>query len=649
MKLSIMNLYNRSDRTSAEADKASANGAPGWPQSDSAGRNPSTAPIPEDHDTLQSIRQRILNRIFVVASLLGLVAFMINLPLFIQEGDWLVLGLYSFFFGILVLVAFQTRLAYPLRATILLIFLYAIGLLALLDDGLFGSGRVFLLSLPFFAAILMGSRGGVLGLLFSIGSMIVIGLLMSYGLIPAPLLRSGAGNNSLLSWLVASANFSLLIITGVVSLSVVIESLEKSLSWHRALTRQVERTRDQLEIRMAQRMVVLERRLVQIRTAAEITRTISQVSDIEELLSLRLWQICELMCQRFDLYYVGIFLIQGDVGETGSILNTARQRYAVLRAGSGGAGQRMVADGHRLLVGGDSMIGWATANCQARIALDTGQEAVRFNNPYLPNTRSEMALPIVVQEARLSADGPGRPGSADSSGEAERRPYRSQEQGPGAKLTALGAISIQSEKESAFDKDDIIVLQGIADTLATALLNARLLATMRANLQEISSLHRQYLQQAWTETVQEQGELEFTYQDEQRPGAQDEAAEPDAPPAVVAIPIRLRDTVIGDLTLEFDPTTAAERIPDPNDPNSEHQAVIEAVMNQAALALENARLLDETRRRAERERVTATISSRVWSSSNIDTILRATLEEISQSMGAIQGEIRLWSQSEEEN
>jgi len=162
------------------------------------------------------------------------------------------------------------------------------------------------------------------------------------------------------------------------------------------------------------------RRAVQLQAAAEVSEAVGSILDPGELIP----RIVELVRKRFDLYYVGLFLVEDG--------------QAVLHAGTGEAGQKMLEARHKLEVGGESMIGWCVANKEARIALDVGEEAVRFENPLLPETRSELALPLV------------------SRGE------------------VIGALSIQSTKEAAFTEDDITVLQTMADQVANATANARL-------------------------------------------------------------------------------------------------------------------------------------------------------------------------------
>ncbi len=202
--------------------------------------------------------------------------------------------------------------------------------------------------------------------------------------------------------------------------------------------RRIRTIADQVAVALENRRLLEEtsRRAAQLATAAEVSGAASSILSLDELLP----QTAELIRQRFDLYYVGIFLLD----EAG--------RWAVLRAGTGEPGRQMLEMGHKLEVGGKSMIGWCTANAKARIALDVGVEAIRFDNPLLPNTRSEMALPLISR---------GR---------------------------VIGAMTIQSDKPAAFTEEDITAIQTMADQLATAIENARLFAETSQTLTETREL-----------------------------------------------------------------------------------------------------------------------------------------------------------------
>jgi PAS domain S-box-containing protein len=171
----------------------------------------------------------------------------------------------------------------------------------------------------------------------------------------------------------------------------------------------------------------LERRSSQLQTAAEVSHAASSTLNLDELIQ----QVVDLARDRFDLYYAGLFLVDAAASES-------EPAWAVLQAGTGKAGQKMLRQGHKLQIGGTSMVGWCVANKQARIALDVGEEAVRFDNPLLPKTRSELALPLVSRDE------------------------------------VIGALTIQSTQEAAFSNEDIAVLQTMADQMANAIVNARL-------------------------------------------------------------------------------------------------------------------------------------------------------------------------------
>jgi GAF domain-containing protein/DNA-binding LacI/PurR family transcriptional regulator/DNA-binding response OmpR family regulator len=188
-----------------------------------------------------------------------------------------------------------------------------------------------------------------------------------------------------------------------------------------------------------------ENRALQLQTAAEVSRAASSILVPDELVQ----QVVDLACRRFDLYYAGLFLVDQSgewTGEPG--------KWAVLRAGSGEAGRHMLEAGHKLEVGGESMIGSCVANAQARIALDVGEEAVRFDNPWLPETRSEMALPLI------------------------------------SRGQVIGAMTIQSIQETAFSDEDIAVLQTMADQLAAAIENARLFEEQSGRADELATLNQ---------------------------------------------------------------------------------------------------------------------------------------------------------------
>jgi PAS domain S-box-containing protein len=164
----------------------------------------------------------------------------------------------------------------------------------------------------------------------------------------------------------------------------------------------------------------LEHRSRQLQLAAEVATSVSTLLDTQKLIA----QTVERIKEAFDYYYVGLFLVD------------EASEYAVLRAGTGAAGRKMLAAGHKLKIGDGSLIGWSVANGLPRIALDVGQDDVRFNNP-------------PAQPAR------GRPA-------AHQRGQR------------IGALTFQSNHEAAFSDNDLAILSVMAEQLAVAIENTRL-------------------------------------------------------------------------------------------------------------------------------------------------------------------------------
>jgi GAF domain-containing protein/CHASE3 domain sensor protein len=342
----------------------------------------------------------------------------------------------------------------------------------------------------------------------------------------------------------------------------------------------------------------VEERTRGLQTAAEVARATISVLDPNELLR----QVVVLVRERFDLYYVGLFLLN----EEGT--------FAVLDAGTGEAGKKMLEQGHRLEVGGNSMIGQCTARNEARIALDVGEEADRFENPLLPETRSEMALPL-----------------------------RSRGQ-------VIGAMTVQSTEEAAFDEADIAVMQTMADQVAVAIDNARLFANAQTALEEMEAINRRYLGQAWREYTRsratsgyEQTDAGITsLGDRTLPDVQQvmSTRQPlitgthgDNAPSAVLLPITLRGQPVGVLGLE---EAGGEQQWSDDD-----IALAEAVAEQLALAADNLRLLDETQRRAARERLVGEITDRMRETLDVDTVLRTAVREMRQILDLAEAEVRL--------
>jgi len=358
---------------------------------------------------------------------------------------------------------------------------------------------------------------------------------------------------------------------------------------------------------LAEQNDTLQYRSRQLQTIADVAGRIASTQTLEEFLS----QVATLISERFGFYHVGIFLID----ETG--------KFAELRAANSEGGKRMLTRGHKLPVGQIGIVGFVTSNRQPRIATDVGQDAVFFDNPDLPETRSEMALPLVTGEK------------------------------------VIGALDVQSTQSAAFTNEDIELFSILADQIAIAIVNNRLYEETAQALVEMQTLHRQYIKQEWGKETGERRHIGYLYTHRGVIRQQLSQISPDIqnvfetglavihPESDVqenssmAVPIILRGETIGVIQLQ---ESDANR-----EWSDDEIATAYAVADQVALALENARLFEQTVRRAERERKVLEITSKIRSTNDPQQMLRIALEELQGALNASRAQIVLQPQTEGTN
>ena len=344
--------------------------------------------------------------------------------------------------------------------------------------------------------------------------------------------------------------------------------------------------RTNLEQQVEERTSELQKRASQLEAVSAVARTIASVQDLDTLLPA----ITKLVSQQFGLYHVGIFLLD------------QQRQNAVLRAANSSGGLRMLSRQHSLPLDAHSIVGYSTSRGEPRIALDVGTDSVYFNNPDLPNTRSEMAIPLRVTG------------------------------------TVIGALDVQSTETNAFSQEDISVLATLADQIAIAIENARLFGETKKALDESRMMFEKYTQQEWSSFARQVRPSGFLFDGKHVvPLDNTSKREPikavvqtgslalDKPSATIAIPLKLRGQTIGVLDIR------AKNGQRPWKPDE--IAMLEAAAERAALALENARLVESAQRRAARERAIGDISSRIGAVSNLESILQTAVEELGRKIG----------------
>jgi GAF domain-containing protein/HAMP domain-containing protein len=305
------------------------------------------------------------------------------------------------------------------------------------------------------------------------------------------------------------------------------------------------------------------KRAAQFEAIARISRIISSTQTIDKLLP----QIVENISNEFGFYHVGVFLLD------------VHKEYAVLAAANSEGGKKMLQQNHRLKVGETGIVGFVTQTGRPRIALDVGADAIFFNNPNLPNTRSEIALPL-----RIEAD-------------------------------ILGALDVQSIETNAFSEEDINILSLLADQVSIAIQNARLYQQSREALEQVEISAAQMIEQQWDQFLSRQPIAQYHFDGvEARQGIVEKQAHN------LAIPLILRGAQIG--TLKLSAT-------DPNKTWDEDEiAIAQATAERTALAIENARLLQEAQKQAAKEKTVANASAKIANSIKVENILETALQEL---------------------
>ncbi|MDQ3006079.1 MAG: GAF domain-containing protein [Chloroflexota bacterium] len=357
------------------------------------------------------------------------------------------------------------------------------------------------------------------------------------------------------------------------------------------ITNKLEQRVEERTAELAAANVQTSQRATQLQTITELSESIAQLQDLNDIFTTA----TNLISERFGFYHVGIFLVDQN------------HEYTILQAANSEGGKRMLDRRHRLKFG-TGVVGVAAQSGRPRIALDVGADAVFFDNPDLPNTRSEVALPLK------------------------------------ARGETIGVLDVQSTQAGAFTHEDLQLLTTLANQVSISLENARLLTETRSALAQIQEVYDEYTRAEWGHTVTNIEQPGFRYRTGHVEIMESALYTPEVLAAVqqgeiiaghpngsedrrstVAIPVKLRGEVIGVLQIES------------NDSSKEWEkdevGLVAAVAERAAVAMENARLFQEARRRAAKEHTISEASARIGSALNIENILYVTAEELERVLG----------------
>ncbi|MBN1657768.1 MAG: GAF domain-containing protein [Anaerolineae bacterium] len=507
---------------------------------------------------------------------------------------YITIPFYWLSYGVLLVVAFWRRVPYAAKVVTLVLLLYMLALLDFLSEGRGGSGRIFLMMLPFAASIFFSTRRGLAAMGLVTVTMVGMGLGYWTGELTVPQEVDSAN-----PWGWISNTFVLLLVSAFVVAShhYLVPRMARALGEGRRLREALEQERADLEAQVRRRTVDLTRRNVALQAAAQVARDAARIQPggtrgLEQVIE----ETAILISDAFGYYHCGIFVVEGE--------------WAVLRAVSSKEGEAMLAEGHRLPVRAGAeggVVGSAAASGEAHVALDVGRDAVYFDNPHLPQTRSEVAVPLRVG-------------------------------GPEGPRGVIGVLDVQSHKAAAFDEGDVAVLQTLADQIALAMVNMRLVQDLQQSVEAERRAYGELSREGWRALLA-QRKIEERYDPmgvlagdgAWREGARRAAVEErpisetvgDLP--ALAMPVRVRGQVIGVLD--------ARKPAGTGDWTEQEQALLETLSDQLAVALDGARLFQETQERAARDRLISEMTARMRESLDIRTVLETAANELYDQLG----------------
>ena len=545
---------------------------------------------------LRSGQHTLIRRILSVIAIIGLFAMIASVIDMISTGQYVrFMAIAAVYLGLLI-VAFVPGVKYGMQAGVLLFVLYVIGVFNLITAGLTGNGVLFILAASVLAPLFFGGRAGIIVTILSIGTVVVVAILFVNGtiLVPKEVLPDLDDVNS---WITGVIGFVMIGAMLTIPQDYILQLFTSALSQEQQLTSTLESERTNLEERIAERTEVVTRRARYLAASAVVaSEAAGVIEDPGELLR----RVVDLISEQFGFYHTGLFLNDG-TGE-----------WTELKAASSEGGQNMLARSHRLLIGSQGIVGYVALRGSPRTALDVGNDVVFFDNPDLPDTRSEIALPLMVR------------------GE------------------VIGVLDVQSTESQALDEEDIAVLQSLADQVALAISNARLYTLAQESIEAERRLRGALSREGWRDLlISEQNLNARSTASGVSSGGENWTPEmgtalQSVTPVVdketqkrIAIPLRVSGQTIG--------VVAACKSPDAERWSGEEVNLLNTLTDQLNAAVERVRLYRQAQLIALRQRTITEVGARMRASLQLETMLQTAAREIREALDLGDVEIRLAS------
>lgn len=436
------------------------------------------------------------------------------------------------------------------------------------------------------AALLLGGRGGLALAGASIVAVILVYIVEKMGLLPPPLRP-----DDLTSFFINHVlNYT---ISGTL-LYLAMNNLTLALQRARRLTAESESQREQLQLLVQQRTRDSERNANYLQATMAVAReAAAAMGDLQVLLP----RVAEVIREQFDMYHVGLYLLD-EAGE-----------WAELRAVSG-AGQALLQRGFRVQVGVEGMVGDVAQRGTYRLVTDVDQEPGYLRMAELPDTSSELTLPLLMRDR------------------------------------VIGVLDVQRAGARGFVTQSVQTLQALADQVAMAISNARLVEQVQQAAEMERRAYGTLTAEAWSTMLRASQALGF-YSNAQTTAPAGDLWQPEMKTALqtgaitrnvqdtqrLAVPVKVRGEVIG--VIDFSKPADGSVWTD------EEIALVESMTEQLGVALDSARLYQDTQRRAARERMTREITDALQRATDMESLMRIATEELVRALGGAQAYMRL--------
>jgi GAF domain-containing protein len=546
---------------------------------------------PKQENLLKAQAERILNIALLIILIVAICGSILSLvlPIFTQPTyaiDWSFTGTALVMIIAVLLLKWLTTFGYiePVSWALTSILFFALTINRVLHSDIRDAGIIGYMMIIILASLLLGMRG--------IATFAILSLIASFAIYRFQALGITATAQPDVPVISEWVIFALLTIASSALIGAgstisnrmskqVIEALEISQENESAL-RQANEELEETRASLSQRTNELEKRTRYLEAASVVAAHSTTYLNPQELLE----RIAHLISEQFGFYHTGIFLID----ET--------NEWAVLMAASSPGGQKMISRGHRLLVGKQGIVGYVTGIGNPHIAQTIHEDQLHAYTTELPETRSEMALPLK------------------------------------ARGEIIGAIDIQDKNENAFTEEDVAILQVLADQVALALSNANLYQQVRESYEKDQTIYGEVTRREWLQ--QRESTNIYKYSQGTVHTLKPEEAEIPSSADVRQVPIVVRGNVIGHIDIH--------RCDNPN-LEPEEEELISTLSEQLGIAMESARLFHRSQKLALDERMVTEISTRIRETLDMDSILKTAVQEIQKSMNLPEVTVRLSSEA----